>query len=313
VALMPETRDEMEAAAVAWLVRLREGGAEDWEAFVQWLEADPRHSEIYDELTLADDAAGGLPERAPEREEEQAPGVGRRTFLSWAAAAAAALAGAGYLALWSSPDLQVIETAPGERRTLALADGSRIVLNGGTRLRIDPEAPRFARLETGEALFEISHQPDRPFRLAAGGAEVRVIGTIFNVLVEGDVFEVAVAEGAVAVDGDRHAVRLDAGMALRHEGRRVEVGARPPEAVGAWREARLAYSDAPLSRVAADLARNLGVPVEAAAEVRDRRFSGILMLDDEEQSMRRAAALLGVEARRAGAGWLLVEQGRAAP
>ena len=44
----------IEEEAIAWVLRLREAGADDWEAFTLWLEADPAHQAAYDEAALAD-------------------------------------------------------------------------------------------------------------------------------------------------------------------------------------------------------------------------------------------------------------------
>ena len=49
---LPTIRDE----AIAWHVRLQAGGAEDWDAFMAWLEADPARSAAYDEVKFADAA-----------------------------------------------------------------------------------------------------------------------------------------------------------------------------------------------------------------------------------------------------------------
>ena len=52
-----KNRKEIEAEAVGWVIRLREAGEADWDAFTLWLEADPEHLAAYEEAALADDAA----------------------------------------------------------------------------------------------------------------------------------------------------------------------------------------------------------------------------------------------------------------
>jgi len=314
---MPQSRKQVEEAAIAWLIRLRDGGAEDWERFTAWLEADPEHAAVYDEVALADDALGALPPAAPlPAANDEAPpqrSFGRRTFLGWSVAAAL-VATTGYLTLHQQADLYAIETGPGQRRSIDLADGSRIDLNGSTRIVLDRENVRFASLAEGEALFTMAHDPSRPFRVEAGDAEIRVVGTVFNVVHAGGEVEVAVAEGAVLFNPGREAVSLSAGMALRSAGGRLARVREDAAAVGGWRESRLSYSSATTARIAADLSRNLGVPVRAGPEVAGRRFSGVIVLDeDRERLFRRVAALLGVDARRSGEGWLLTAGSGAGP
>lgn len=308
-----KNRKEIEAEAVGWVIRLREAGEADWDAFTLWLEADPEHLAAYEEAALVDGEAEGLtpgPAPIPAIEEERVVALParapRRHFLGWAAAASILLTGT-YVVLGSGGAPYAVETAAGERRVIALDDGSRIALNGGTRVTLDPDRPRYARLETGEALFEVVHDESRTFEVEAGGALLRDMGTVFNVLAERERLEVAVSEGAILFNPAREAATLTPGMALRRtagQPARVErVGA---DAVGGWRQGRLAYSAASVGEVAGDLTRNLGVRVAADRSVASLPFSGVIGLDgSREQVLARSAALLGLSLKRAGDGWLL--------
>ena len=310
-----KNRKEIETEAVGWVIRLREAGEADWDAFTRWLEADPDNLAAYEEAALVDDEAGALaPASAPrpiapaveERVAALPPRAPRRRFLGWAAAASILLTGS-FVMLGSGGDPYAVETAAGERRMIALDDGSRIALNGGTRVTLDPERPRYARLETGEALFEVVHDDRRPFEVEAGGALLRDMGTVFNVLADKDRLEVAVSEGAVLFNPEREATNLTPGLALRRTGgqpARVErIGA---EAVGGWRQGRLVYSSGSVGEVAADLARNLGVRVAADRGVAGLPFSGVIGLEgSREEVLQRSAAVLGLRLKRAGDGWLL--------
>lgn len=315
---MVKTRRQIEAEALGWVIRLRDAGDADWEAFTHWLEGDPAHAAAYDEAALADaEAETLLPPRPVKRipiaplppPPARAPRVGRRAFLGWGVAASLALV-AGYATLSTGSGAYSLETAPGERRQVALADGSRIELNGGTRVTLDRERPRFARLERGEALFRVVHDSSRPFEVEAGEARLRDLGTVFNVVHDGGTLEVAVSEGAVLYNPHREATNLRPGMGLRKvRGEPLWVGALDREAVGGWREGRLIYSGAPIARIAADLGRNLGVEVRPAESVARRPFSGVIMLDgDRDRALQRASALLGLSLERSGNGWMLTKR-----
>ena len=56
------SNDPLEAA-IDWTIRLKEGSAEDWRAFTAWLEADPAHAAVYDEVSRADATLGQLSPR----------------------------------------------------------------------------------------------------------------------------------------------------------------------------------------------------------------------------------------------------------
>ena len=312
---MAQTKQQIEAAAIGWLIRLRDGRTEDWEEFVRWLEASSAHAEIYEEVALADEVLGTLPKRVPRPPDlpaAQPPPVRKSRRGLLASALAAVLIGViGYNALSPGEELMTVRTAPGERRSLALRDGSRIDLNGSTTLVIDLDEPRQARLTKGEALFTVVHDPSSPFGVEAGNAFIQDVGTVFNVIVGRDVVEVATAEGEVIFNPGHERVRLPAGTSLRKEGRRAVVTRTDPTTVGGWREARLSYSFAPYSKIAADLSRNLGVPVRVHPSIAGRSFSGVIVLDrDQERLFRRVSALLDVEGRRSGDGWLLMSEAR---
>lgn len=311
---MAERNSQIEEEAIAWLMRLRDAGADEWEDFTLWLEADPAHAAAYEEAALADQGLDELAPAAPlapapANDEPSLPGRStRRTVLGWGIAAA--IAGViGFSAIQPSNSVYAVETGAGERRTVELADGSRIDLNGSTRLLLDRDRTRYAELERGEALFTVAHDDARPFEVEAGGALLRDMGTVFNVVRQDETLEVGVAEGAVLFNPEAEAVELTPGMSLRSApGEDLAVVRGEPQAIAGWREGRLSYAAAPVAEVAADLSRNLGVPVAAVDAVAARPFSGLIRLERRpEEDIGRAAQLMGLSARRSAAGWVLTK------
>ena len=306
----------MNDAALDWVIRLRDPAFDGWDAFEAWLSADPAHAEVYQRLAVADrdigDLLGSAPSLAPAVAPPKPvrPPFTRRAWLGGAiSASVAGLIGFGLID--RQPALYPIETAPGMRRTITLEDGSRIALNGGTRILIDRKQARHATLERGEALFDVVHDDSAPFRVAVGDATLVDLGTRFNVVREGGATAVQVAEGAVVYNPDGEAVRLDAGRALRAvDGEaRLQLADVAPAAVAGWREGRLIYDGQTMAEVAADLARWSGQPVRAAPQVAGRRFRGVLSLGDGEDIVR-LAPLLDVDIRRDGRSWILAPRSR---
>jgi transmembrane sensor len=94
----------------------------------------------------------------------------------------------------------VIETGVGETRVVALEDGSRIVLDTKSRLRIAFTAnTRGIELLDGQAQFEVAKDPDRPFRVRTASAEVVAVGTKFDVATLQALTTVTLIEGRVNV------------------------------------------------------------------------------------------------------------------
>ena len=95
---------------------------------------------------------------------------------------------------------RVIQTERGERREVALTDGSVVQLDPETRLRVKYE--RHARrifLESGRVLFHVAKNADCPFLVESNNTAVRAVGTAFAVEKRGEAIVVTVAEGKVAV------------------------------------------------------------------------------------------------------------------
>lgn len=315
-----ERNDALRDAAIGWHMRLPEADAATWEAFADWLGADPAHAAAYDEVELALDEADAALHAAPAVVEVPALAAAndderparRRQWIGGAVAAALVLA-IGFNAIPRS-DPYTVQTGPGETRALTLASGDRIELNGGSRVVLDRKDARFASLEQGEAAFTIRHDPAHPFALELGDARIVDLGTVFNVARDEAGVRVAVAEGSVRYEAGGDTVRLGAGQALSDAGGSAAIvtAQTDPAAVAAWRQGRLTYSGATLAQVSGDLARSLGVAVVLDPSLADRSFTGTIRVGrDPALVMTDVAALLDVSVSHGAAGWRLLPHGRA--
>ncbi len=161
----------------------------------------------------------------------------------------------------SGPAAEVHVTERGGRTPLALPDGSRVTLNTATRLRtaITPTR-RSVWLDEGEAHFEISPDPGRPFEVVVGSQRVRVLGTTFSVRREPHGVRVSVLEGRVQLLGDRgtRPTLLTRGDVALANDRHVVVSRRSPHQLLdelAWLEGKLVFDQASLADVAREFNR----------------------------------------------------------
>lgn len=310
-----EAEDAIRARAIEWHIRIRDGGDATWEAFAEWLAEDSRHAEAYKTVESADLAIEPLlgdlvfREAANDSEIPVTPPVRRtrRWFLGGGALAASLVA-----ALLLAPQLMSsryeVVTGPGERRIVTLDPATQVVLNGSTRMTFDRRNARFAALEEGEALFRVRHDSANPFILELGNDRLKDAGTIFNVVRQPSKVRVAVAEGKVIYNPEREGVALNAGQALvdRSGPTGIRITSVPVQAVGSWEKGRLTYSQVPMSEVAADLARTLGVRIVVAPSLADRPFSGSIALDGKSpEQFRRLELALNVSMESGPAGWTM--------
>jgi transmembrane sensor len=199
-------------------------------------------------------------------------------------------------------------TGIGEQRTCKLRDGSVIILNTDTEVQVDySQNIRGIRLVKGEALFMVEHDATRPFIVNAGNANVRAVGTQFNVRRREQSTEVAVVEGIVQVstaaatplstEAPEHssptdtpprgrsitpaAVRLAAGEKAQVSTGGMKISASHDiEDVLSWRQRRLTFRDTRLSDVVAEFNRynRSQIRIEGSA-ARDMQMTGIFDAD----------------------------------
>ncbi|TRW17225.1 FecR family protein [Glacieibacterium frigidum] len=302
----PTLHDE----ALDWIIRQRDPAFDAWPEFAAWLGADPARAEVYQAMADADRDLPAMLPAAPRPQAVPARRVGRRAWLGGAVAASLVAAGS-YSFLSLRPEPYEVATAAGQTRLLVLVDGTRIDMNGATRLRLDRNDERFVELVDGEAVFTVVHNEARPFEMRVGGATLLDVGTVFNVKRHKGATDVAVAEGEVIFNPQTENIRLPGGRWLRTVDKetRLVIGEIEPGVIGAWRTGRLVYPGTPLELVAQDLSRNLGMTIEAAPAVAGRRFRGVISFGrDRQGAVARLGPLLGVQVRGAGDRWLLTDE-----
>ena len=173
---------------------------------------------------------------------------------------------------------QVYRTPAGQRLHLRLADGSVVTLAPQSQLRYPAQfgaASREVYLE-GEAFFEVSKDPRRPFRVHSGAWVTQVLGTKFNVSAVPGASQLAVSlvEGKVQVTDKQDKYLLVPGQQLRAERAtgRIYRQAFDYKQVLAWRSNQLIFKNEKLADVANQLERHYGVKLvfadPATAEVR---------------------------------------------
>lgn len=220
------TPEHIRDRAAHWsdVLRHRGGQPQLRDAFEQWRDEDPAHADAFARV----DGVHRLLRAARDSDEmrrveqETLALVGRRRSQrrrGYIAAAAACLV-ATVVAVALLPqglrdDLRHLpaharyalagehlhRTGVGEQRRLILADGSVLTLNTDSRVVVGyGDAQRRLRLLGGQALFEVAHDPTRPFVVTAGGRSIRALGTVFDVRYSQDRLAVTLLEGRVAVD-----------------------------------------------------------------------------------------------------------------
>ena len=300
--------DSVREQAAQWAVRVGDPAFEDWDGFTRWLSESPAHAEAYDRVAaaVADAIAVERAEPVPANDEPALPA--RHTRRWFGGAIAASLVAVLAVGFWQMRDQRyTVETAPGQLRTVALADGGSVELSGGTRLVLDHGDARFASLEAGQALFTVHHDAAHPFSLKLGDDTVVDAGTVFEVRRDSAGTSVAVSEGSVIFNPESQKVRLGSGemIARAAHSDRYVVTRVPVEQVGEWREGRITFRQASLAEIADRLARASGVAYSAGRGGAVQAYSGSVLVAPLRSEPQSLGPLLGVKVTPAGKGWVI--------
>ena len=158
-------------------------------------------------------------------------------------------------------------TAQTDRLQVILSDGTRVWLNGGSRLKYPSRfAVNCREVELlGEAYFEVARDSARPFRVHTALAMVEVLGTAFNVSVrEEQGCITTLVEGKVRMeDKDAHVVMLAPGQqAVLDEKGGWKVEEVDVRYFTAWKDGLFAFKDVKLEIILDKLSRYYGVKFE---------------------------------------------------
>lgn len=203
----------------------------------------------------------------------------------------------------------IYETRIGEQRTVNLPDGSTLILNADSRVRVRySKTDRTVHLDEGQALFKVAKNPARPFIVRSGEASVRAVGTQFDVYRKSTGITVTVVEGkvAAATPYEINPVFLGAGEQLvipeiaiaAVKVRKPEPQVRPVkiEEATAWTAGLLIFDGAPLADVIQEFNRQNTKPIvlERDAELSALEISGTFPASGSERITSFLHARFGV-------------------
>lgn len=304
-------------AAALW-VAAHMGGAVDAAAFAAWLAGDPGRQRKFDALwaTCMDGAVtDGLRrhhrlERAKRSDRRHLP----RGLALGALAAAAAVVGLAFA--WPGARLALTpgatyETAAGQIRDVTLADGSTVALNGASRIRVKiGGGRRQVALERGEALFDVKHDPARPFVVVAGDGRVTVLGTRFDL---------ALNRARVDLEVERGLVRFESGsgassgvlVPASHRSVLADGMIAPPTGMdagtaAAWETGWLRAADMPLAEILPRLERWSDKPIIVNDQaLLGKRVEGRFRLPATKVALESLGALHGFRVRDTGRAYVI--------
>ena len=169
----------------------------------------------------------------------------------------------------TAAQLNTLETPKGGEYKVTLGDGSIVMLNAGSKLTfpMDFRGPERKVFVEGEAFFNVVKNPEKPFIVAVGGSEIKVLGTQFNVnsYPETKGIEATLLEGSIQFSNTSGKVVLKPNQQVLAGFSKFDLRNVAAEDFNAWTKGEFLFNDTPLAVVMQKLARWYNVEVDLAA------------------------------------------------
>lgn len=316
-------QNAIEAEARAWIIQLDgdKPSAEDLAALREWAGRSARHyaalRAMAEQWGSLDDLSVLRPafeaaERTPAPAARRARGSLRAIGLALSVTVICSISLYMYLSgRTADSEPQIYATAVGEQQRVELADGSSIQLNTGTVVEVDYRRDaRRIRLIEGESLFDVAHDPSRPFVVAAARGAVRAVGTSFSVRLRREEIVVIVSEGTVGIinDADRRtqieaepAALITTGQAAVISGANLATQTIDPQELArrlSWSRGELSFEGEPLAQVLEEMSRYTDLRFDIAdPELAQLPIGGRFPISDTERWIDALSAY-GIEVVR---------------
>jgi len=316
-------RSNIDMEACAWIAQFdgKEPSAQDMEAFTEWLNRSPRHrdainrwSSLWGDLNVLTEMAVPLNTVKPRDQD-------RFYFIS---AFATLLLAFGFwlftngINQGSTPPATLYATAVGQKKEVALNDGSKITLNTASQIRVAySDDQRLIHLLEGEAYFNVTHDPGRPFLVRAADKTVRAVGTAFSVYLRSTDIEVVVTEGVIELAKVQDVVTEDGLgtieplniLGTAKHGQRITIGQTvdtvepiTEEEISrdlAWREGMLSFRGEPLEQVVAEVNRYTSMTILISDQkISQLRIGGYFQVGETEAMFEALESSFGVHVDR---------------
>jgi transmembrane sensor len=289
------TTTSAKLTAAEWFAQSRGADADPAreQSWLQWID-DEAHQQAYENCELAWELSGELRDSPAIAALLAAAPTARTRWRVpvWQVGLAASLIAVGVFG-WrfaAAPATTQYSTGVGEQRTVALADGSTVFLNTDSEVRVQlTRGVRRIELARGEALFSVSHDPNRPFEVHALQGVTTAVGTQFDVELTRSGAAISVLEGTVTVGSSGGttapppvAVTAGNGVGYSEQGAVSELRPAEVNRIQGWRSQRMVFNDIPLDTALAEYNRYSRKPVVLGnPALGSRHINGVFHIGDE--------------------------------
>ena len=241
-----------------------------------------------------------------QKQKAKVTSISTATSIRWAAAALliiGAIFSFVYLNYLNQP--QIIAETQSSIKTVTLSDGSSVTLRPHTTLFEVAESAKSQqyRLE-GEAIFDVTSNPDRTFQVTTTLGKVTVLGTRFSVSSWGRQMQVYLDEGSLEVlpVEAQNPFQLSPGESASISSRQqvtINQNVNPKEYFD-WLDGELVFENTPLKDIIAEIEQQFNITITLPKTIAEDSISGQLPLNDLEMALQDLELVLNGEFSKTG-------------
>ncbi|GAB7531790.1 FecR family protein [Pseudomonas sp. 3A(2025)] len=302
--------------AVAWLIEMQEGAlsAARQQAWQQWLNGHSEHQRAWAHIQRVNQRLGGLSSPLAHAALGAPKSAGRRHALKLLV-----LLGVGGTLGWSLRDEQAMQSLladysskVGERRKVALSDGSQLQLNTASAVDVRYDSgQRLIRLLQGEMLMTAAAD-SRPLNLLTGEGRIQAgnAASRFNVRQFEGRTHLALLDGTLQLQPTAHsgpALLLQARQQVSFDRNAWGQVQALDASNGAWADGMLVASRMRLADFVQELGRYRRGRLKCDDKVADLLISGSYPLADSERILDMLEVALPVKVQRVTRYWVTVQ------
>jgi ferric-dicitrate binding protein FerR (iron transport regulator) len=295
-----------------------DSGPEERAYWEQWLLDHPTKQQIFEE---AKNWVIGLSSQISEAEIKQefqqvlskaelpalaAPKT-RPMFRPWMGIAAGMLVLCAFLIYWqgdNAPQMQVYATDFGETQSINLPDGTEVILNANSSMKLAAnwDAQQREVWLDGEGFFEVMHDPSNPFIVHTSQGDIKVLGTSFNAFQRAEKLSVTLIEGKVnlAVEKEEEIVMKPGEQVIITESgiTQQDVDTEP---IIAWKLGHLLFRDASIESIIERLKVEFNLEIEVAEKaILQKRIHAVIHQYDPEVLLNALAEIYDLDIEKRG-------------
>lgn len=184
----------------------------------------------------------------------------------------------------NSDFVQTFSSEAGSVSSIELNDGSKIWLNSGSQLQFTEKSKkRVVASLTGEAYFEIAHDPGREFMVDVANIRIRDLGTKFNIKAydTDDEITATLLEGKIDVQNVKGESLFEMNpsdhFSFRRSTDKYNLTKIDPSFVAAWKDGKFVFIDKNLREICNELEKWYDVQITISnSELESGKYTSIL-------------------------------------